>query len=176
MASGALIGRVALLALTAALCRQPALASSYHDASIAPAPASAEEIRACLLSASRVNRVPPLLVVALLRVEAGHLGGVTLNTNDTVDIGPMQVNEIWLAQVATHWRAPIGPTFTALRDNFCANIEAGTWILRQALSETPDFWDGVARYHSHSPRFGHDYLVRLLGAFHALRATSSGRG
>ena len=81
--------------------------------------------------------------------------GRSYNTNGTVDIGPMQVSQILAPYVATvralerNWfRQPM----LALRDNFCANVEAGAWILRQGLNEAHgDFWEGVGYYHSHDP-------------------------
>jgi hypothetical protein len=117
----------------------------------------------CIESAASVHRLPPALIVILLSVEGGSLGHVSENTNATVDIGPMQVNSIWVPSVAKHWRASPAATFGALRDNFCANVEAGTWILRQAMDEAHgDFWDGVGLYHSHDPGFRADYLRKVL--------------
>ena len=97
------------------------------------------------------------MLVILLNVEGGSLGRVSQNTNDTVDIGPMQVNQIWLPQsprTGTR-RSPI--RYRALRDDFCANVEAGAWILRQGLDEAHgDFWQGVGYYHSHDPEYKRD--------------------
>ncbi len=98
-------------------------------------------IRGCITAAADVYRLPPVILVILLNVEGGSLGRVSENTNDTVDIGPMQVNQIWLPQVAAHWHATIAATYKALRDDFCANVEAGAWILRQGLDDAHgDFW------------------------------------
>ena len=60
----------------------------------------------------------------------------------------MQVNEIWLPKVAAHWGVSVPETFVALRDNLCANLEGGAWILRQGIDEARgDFWQGVGFYH-----------------------------
>jgi hypothetical protein len=120
-------------------------------------------IEGCILGAAHRYRLPPAVLVILLNVEGGTIGHVSLNSNDTVDIGPMQVNEIWLPQLARHWNASIGDTFRAVRDNFCANVAAGSWILRQALDEAQgDFWRGVAIYHSHDPGYQRRYLSHVL--------------
>ncbi|NPD66335.1 lytic transglycosylase domain-containing protein (plasmid) [Lichenicola cladoniae] len=117
----------------------------------------------CIESAAAVHRVPPAVVVILLSVEGGTLGHVSQNTNGTVDIGPMQVNTIWVSIVAKHWGATSAETYAALRDNFCANVEAGTWILRQAMDQAHgDFWEGVGLYHSHDPGYKADYLRKVL--------------
>ena len=57
-----------------------------------------------------------------------------------------------LPQVAAHWCTTTQRAFLSMRDSFCANVEAGTWILRQGLDTAHgNFWDGVGYYHSHDP-------------------------
>lgn len=143
-------------------------ASPFRDAPPSVAARAARSttpsiIEGCILAAAQRYRLPPAVVVILLNVEGGTIGQVSQNSNDTVDIGPMQVNEIWLPQLARHWGASIGDTFHAVRDNFCASVTAGSWILRQALNEAHgDFWQGVAIYHSHDPEYQRWYLIRVL--------------
>lgn len=106
--------------------------------------------------------MPPVLLVLLLRVEGGRLGAVSQNTNDTVDIGPMQVNSTWVHKIAQRWQATDAVTYQALRDNFCANVEAGAWILKAGLVEAHgDFREGVAYYHSHTPEHKQRYLRQI---------------
>jgi hypothetical protein len=153
-----------LLALTVA--PNPARASAYQDAPHEvgiPAGSADKVIESCLLAAASAHRVPPAVLVILLNVEGGKLGRVSANTNGTVDIGPMQVNEIWLPELSRHWRSPVGLSFLALRDNFCANAEAGAYILRKGLDEAHgDFWSGVGIYHSHDPGYKAAYLRKLF--------------
>jgi hypothetical protein len=132
---------------------------------------NARLIGGCLNAAATVYQVPPAVLVVLLNVEGGSLGHVSANSNATVDIGPMQVNQIWIPQVAAHWHATAAATFLALRDNFCANVEAGAWILRQGLDEAHgDFWQGVGYYHSHDPEHKAIYLRSVLQQVLRLRA------
>ncbi len=129
-------------------------------------------IAGCINAAADVYRLPPAVLVILLNVEGGSLGHVSQNTNATVDIGPMQVNQIWIPQVASHWHATEAATFHALRDDFCANVEAGSWILRQGLDEAHgDFWQGVGYYHSHDPQHKATYLQAVLKQVLRLRAS-----
>ena len=131
---------------------------------------SAAAVRDCLLAAARVHGVPPALLVILLNVEGGSLGRVSHNTNGTVDIGPMQINQIWLPQIAARWNTTVPEAFAALRDSFCANVEAGAWILRKGLDEPgADFWDGVGYYHSHNPEYERAYLRAVLNQALRLR-------
>jgi len=129
-------------------------------------------IAGCINAAADVYHLPPAVLVILLNVEGGSLGRVSQNTNATVDIGPMQVNQIWIPQVASHWHATEAATFHALRDDFCANVEAGSWILRQGLDEARgDFWQGVGYYHSHDPQHKAIYLQAVLKQVLRLRAS-----
>ena len=120
-------------------------------------------IRSCIVAAAPAYHEPPAVLFILLKVEGGSLGAVSRNTNGTVDIGPMQVNQIWMPDVAAHWRADQRTPYVALRDNFCANVEAGAWILRHGLDEANgDFWTGVGYYHSHDPDYQRTYLRSVL--------------
>ena len=131
----------------------------------------------CIEAAANIHRLPPAVLVILLSVEGGTLGAVSRNSNGTVDIGPMQVNQDWLPEVARHWRASQTASFAALRDSFCANVEAGAWILRQAIDEAHgDFWAGVGLYHSHDPGYRAEYLRRVLHQTLRLQAMAARGG
>lgn len=161
-------GRLAALLLASVVASWPAKASQYRSSPVPIGLASSADdakrvIRRCIEAAANAHGLPPTVLVILLRVEGGRLGRVSDNTNATVDIGPMQVNEIWLPKLAARWGASIPDTFLALRDNFCANLEGGAWILRQGLDEAGgDFWQGVGYYHSHSPVHKANYLRKVL--------------
>ena len=146
----------------------PAWASQYGNSPV-PVGLGAEGVQAqvlvrrCIETAARAHRVSPAVLLILLQVEDGRLGRVSGNSNATVDIGPMQVNEIWLPRVAAHWGASVPETFVTLRDSLCANLEGGAWILRQGIDEARgDFWQGIGFYHSHSPEHKADYLRKVL--------------
>ncbi|WP_158803509.1 lytic transglycosylase domain-containing protein [Acidisoma sp. L85] len=141
------------LILAVALCLLP----------LASRASSPPRVVGCIQSAASVYQLPPAVILILLSVEDGSLGRVSQNTNRTVDIGPMQVNSIWVPAVARHWRASQSDTYAALKDSFCANVEAGSWILRQAMDEAHgDFWEGVGFYHSHDPGYVAAYLRKVL--------------
>jgi len=115
--------------------------------------------------------VDPAMLVILLQVEGGSLGRTSRNSNDTHDIGPMQVNTIWVPRLARRWNTTPQAAFLALRDSFCANVEAGAWILRLALDDADadgDFWKGVGFYHSRTPEYRERYLRLVLSRAHSL--------
>ena len=72
-------------------------------------------MRECLTAAAAAHRLPPAMLVILLKVEGGTLGRTSPNTNDTSDIGPMQVNTIWVSKMAARWRTTPAAAYAALR-------------------------------------------------------------
>jgi hypothetical protein len=159
---GACIGAVLCVAVVLA---QPIKAASLNQDGV--------YIRDCLVAAGKAHNEPPAILVILLNVEGGRLGAISPNTNGTVDIGPMQVNDIWLPKLAQHWSTNTRAAYRALRDNFCANVEAGAWILRLGLDEARgDFWEGVGIYHSHDPDRKRFYLSAILKQALRLQALS----
>ena len=158
-------------------CAGTVTASPYCNApeAVALAPPGqdgAAVLRGCL----RVNGVPPAVLLMLLQVEGGRLGEVSGNRNGTVDIGPFQVNEIWLPTLAQHWGMTVAEAFPILRDNFCGNADAAAWVLHGALADAHgDVWDGVGRYHSARSDLQVAYLRRVLAAARRLR-TGQPRG
>ncbi len=150
--------RVALVSavIAATLCAGAADATQVSDRTI-------ELATDCILTASAVHRVPPGVIAILLAVEGGTLGRVNQNTNGTVDIGPMQINQIHLPALARRWNTTPERARQALLSSFCANVEAGAWILRTAIdSAGGDFWEGVGRYHSATEVYKTRYLRRVL--------------
>jgi hypothetical protein len=151
------------------VCRRALTCAALVAALLGPfgldtAKADEAMIENCLKAAADLHHVPARLLVLLINVEAGRLEAVSQNSNGTVDIGPMQVNDTWIPKIARHWRTSTDASYQALRNSFCANVEGGAWILRQALDEARGIlWEGVALYHSHAPIHKQEYM-RLVYA------------
>ena len=146
----------------------------------APAAAQPREgalLQSCILGAARVHDVPPAAMVVLLMVEGGRLGMRSPNTNGTGDLGPFQVNEVWLPKLAQYWGVPEAEAWHLVRDDLCANTEAAAWIFGMNLRDSGgDLWQGVARYHSMKPGLQGSYLTKALRAVQQLRHGSTHHG
>jgi hypothetical protein len=163
---------VAIVALQVALLASLPVGSAVATEVDDPQGHAAE---ACLVAAANTYRLPAASLLILLNVEGGRLGAVSQNRDGSVDIGPMQVNNRWVPKIAGHWHAEARAAYVALRDNLCANLEAGAWILRTYVDEAGgDFWEGVGRYHSHLPAYKMDYLRKVLGVTRRLAAQAAG--
>lgn len=145
-----------------------ASSASGSPARAAPSDATVAAVTECIHAAAAAHRLPPGVIAVLLSVEGGSIGRVSQNTNATVDIGPMQINQIHLPALARRWHTTTVNAREALLNSFCANVEAGAWILRTAIDEARgDFWEGVGRYHSRTEHYKTVYLRKVLA--HTLR-------
>ena len=156
-----------MLALAAAVGAAPAVAQPREGALL----------QSCILGAARVHDVPPAAMVVLLMVEGGRLGMRSPNTNGTGDLGPFQVNEIWVPKIAQYWNVPEAEARRLVRDDLCANAEAAAWIFGMNLRDSNgDLWQGVARYHSMRPDLQGSYLSKALRAVRQLRRGENRHG
>ena len=155
-----------VLAFGAALAAHPAGAAATKTGLAAASvhPGVAQRVVDCITAAASRHDLPAGIILAILRTEGGTLGETSQNSNGTVDIGPMQINSRWLPQLAKRLRVSESAALRRVRDEFCANIDAGAWILRQAIDLAGgDFWKGVGFYHSQTPQLGHAYVKRVVG-------------
>jgi soluble lytic murein transglycosylase-like protein len=116
----------------------------------------------CLQAAAERYQVPVELVRAILKAEGGRPGLAVRNKNGSFDLGPMQINTIWLPSLH-----PLGITLAQLRDDYCVNVAVGTWILARELQRMPrepsraDVWQAAANYHSRTPLHNLRYATLL---------------
>lgn len=124
--------------------------------------ASSSAIAVCLYVAAQFYQVPPGVLLAILHVEGGAVGQeVGPNSNGSYDLGPMQINTLWLPELAEAWNTDVRTARKMVRDDGCTNIAAGAWILKQKISTTGSLWGGIAGYHSLTPRYGNTYASKV---------------
>ncbi|GAB5390225.1 MAG: hypothetical protein Alpg2KO_31930 [Alphaproteobacteria bacterium] len=120
---------------------------------------------ACLMAVSSNYQVPLPVMQAILTVEGGKVGTVSQNTNGSRDMGPMQINSIWLPELAAKLGRTEPQVEYALTHDGCFNATVGAWILSKHIRDTGNVWRGVARYHSRTPDLGAAYLRRVQVAY-----------
>ncbi len=118
---------------------------------------------ACLMMAAQAYQVPPAVLVGILKVEGGKVGQeVGPNGNGTYDLGPMQINTVWLEELAGHWNTDKATARRMVRDDGCLNITVGAWILRRQMDRTDHLYRAIARYHSATPGIGTRYADKVV--------------
>ena len=116
---------------------------------------------ACFLWASSYYKVPTSVLLSIAQVEGGRIGTVSGNTNGTQDLGPMQINTIWLPDLARRTnQSPQTVRYRLITDG-CYNVSIGAWILQRNIVESGNVWTGVAHYHSRTPYLGNRYLLKV---------------
>jgi len=122
-------------------------------------------IATCLLMAAQTYNVPPAVMLGIMHVEGGRPGqAVGPNSNGTYDLGPMQINSIWVPQLAKHWKVSTNTAYRMVKDDACVNVNVAAWILRQKLNESGNLTLAIAHYHSKTPRYGYTYARKVIGA------------
>lgn len=119
----------------------------------------------CLMMAAQTYNVPPAVMLGIMRVEGGRVGqAVGPNQNGTYDLGPMQINTLWVKELSRHWNVSYNTAFTMVKDDPCINVSVAAWILRQRLNESGNLTLAIAHYHSKTPKFGYVYARKVIGA------------
>ena len=121
-------------------------------------------IAACLLIAAQTYSIPPAVLVGIYQVEGGKIGQqVGPNENGSYDLGPMQINTVWVPQLAEEWGVSPATAKQWIRDDPCTNVGVAAWILRRNLNETGDLARSIAQYHSRTPTIGGAYKRKVVG-------------
>ncbi len=130
---------------------------------------TAQALALCIFAASQTYSVPAPVLLGILHVEGGRVGQAVRNTNGTHDLGPMQINTLWMPELARHWKVSEAHALKMVRDDACINIGVGAWILRKKMNDTGSLYQGIAWYHSATPRHGHKYRDKVLRAMQNYR-------
>ncbi|MCB1784075.1 MAG: lytic transglycosylase domain-containing protein [Alphaproteobacteria bacterium] len=124
--------------------------------------AAGKIIAACMMLAAQNYSIPPALLVGIYKAEGGRVGQEVANTNGSYDLGPMQINTIWIPDLAKKWGISEKSAHQRVRDDACTNVGVAAWILRNHIDETQSLSMALAHYHSRTPEFGEKYKNRVL--------------
>ena len=105
-----------------------------------------EALASCLILAAQTYNVPPAVLYGIYKVEGGKVGMANRNTNGTYDLGPMQINTVWLKELTKHWRVNQKTAIHWLQNDECTNVGGAAWILRSHLDETKSLPKDIAYY------------------------------
>jgi hypothetical protein len=121
-------------------------------------PPQLQERVICSISAAVKYEVPANIVLAVAEKEAGKPGQWVKNTNGTHDVGPMQFNTVYLADLARH-----GITANDAAAAGCYSFDLAAWRLRQHIcKDKGDLWTRAANYHSRTPQYNAVYRADLM--------------
>lgn len=116
-------------------------------------------------AAATEYRLPRILLLAIIKTESGgNVRAVNFNKNGTRDVGPMQVNSLWVKVLERKYG--LQNVEHHLRQDPCYNIRVGAWILKQqgigaGPMSSAEFWRRVGAYHSRTPRLNRRYALKV---------------
>lgn len=100
--------------------------------------------------------IPLPLLLGIMRTEGGEVGMISENRNGSYDIGPMQINTLWLPKTRGY-----GISDAEILFNGCTNVAVGAWILSDLLQRYP-LWEAVGYYHSRTQHLSKGYASRVF--------------
>ncbi len=121
-------------------------------------PPPLQERVVCSITAAIKYEIPANLVLAVAERENGKPGQWVKNSNGTHDVGPMQFNTRYLAELSRY-----GITAADVAQAGCYSYELAAWRLRGHLrNDQGDWWTRAANYHSRTPRYNLMYRADLI--------------
>lgn len=120
---------------------------------------------ACVISAAEHFSVPVELLVAIAKVEGGKVGVAYERSHGTY-YGPYQISDKWLPTLSK-W----GYSANLLKDDACANVSAGAYVLAHYQAQESNWQRAIARYNVGSLNTdkrlaaGQRYLKKVLTAW-----------
>lgn len=125
----------------------------------------AKILAACIFLAAQTYGIPPAVMLGIYQIEGGKVGqAVGPNQNGTYDLGPMQINEVWLPELAKQWGVSTKTARRWVKDDACTNVGVSAWILRSHLDETGSLDRAIAMYHSRTPHIGGAYKHKVVAS------------
>ena len=112
----------------------------------------------CSIAAAVKYQIPANIVLAIAEKEGGKPGQWVRNNNGTHDVGVMQFNTAYIAELKKY-----GITANDLAGAGCYPYDLAAWRLRQhILKDKGDLWTKAANYHSRTPLYNSTYRTDLM--------------
>ncbi len=120
-------------------------------------PPQYQERIVCSVLASVTYDVPANIVLAIAELENGKPGMYRRNENGSYDVGVMQLNTQYLADLSGY-----GITAKDVAVSGCYPYMLAIWRLRKHIGhDKGDLWTKAANYHSHTPKYNVRYRTKL---------------
>lgn len=125
---------------------------------------------ACVSAEASHYGIPVPVALAIMKTEGGRPGAEVSNTNNTRDLGVMQINEIHIPNYAKKTGLSEPLVRHLLVQNGCFSVSVAMDILSSHLRRTGSLVSAVAAYHSRTPHIGSRYVMRIEKNLQRLQA------
>lgn len=122
----------------------------------------------CWVGAAQRHNVDVYLLYSIAWVESKlNPQAIGKNRNGSLDLGLMQINTIWLPELAKYQIKP-----ESLIDG-CTSVYVGAWILAKNIQRYGYTWQAIGAYNSGTPSIGYRYAQRVYEAHRRVTGISS---
>lgn len=112
----------------------------------------------CSIEAAIKYQVPTNILLAIAEKEGGKPGEWSHNSNGTYDVGVMQFNTRYLAELSK-----FGITEKDVEAKGCYPYELAAWRVKNHLNEgNKDIWTLASNYHSRTEKYNQIYRRDLI--------------
>ena len=112
----------------------------------------------CTVHAAQRFGLPPGALAGVLLNEGGRPGLWSRNANGSYDLGPAQINTLWLEKLRAR-----GITPAMVANDGCLNVTVAAGILALYRQQAGgDLWTALGWYHSHIPLLARQYRIRMI--------------
>ena len=123
-------------------------------------PVTLQEKVKCSIVASVRYQIPTNVLLGIAEIENGKPGQKVANSNGTYDIGSLQFNTAYLAELKKY-----GIRQSDAAAPGCYPYHLAAWRLKQHITnDKGDFWSRAANYHSKTPSYNMVYRAKLMTA------------
>lgn len=130
----------------------------------APRPALRPITATCIMDAAERHGTPLAALIAILSVEGGQVGMIRRNANGSYDLGPGQINTIWIPEIRAAGIDPLDVLYDG-----CVNIDFSARILARQFAKGHSPLEAIGRYHSNTPQYKSVYQRKIVSTIRSER-------
>lgn len=116
----------------------------------------------CSISAAEAYAIPADIMLAIAEIEGGKPQLQVANTNRTYDIGYMQFNSSYIADLTNRYSYDY---LTIAEADGCYSFYLAAWrIASHIKNDKGSIWQKSANYHSRTPKYNLIYQKKLISS------------
>ena len=124
----------------------------------------------CIVREAIKQQLEPEMVWAILRQENGRVNKHSVNTNKTLDIGPMQINNGKMEKYLRDLQSKTNMSYSQFRHRLysdaCFNVSVGAYVLRVKINAAGGSkFKGMGWYNSANEPHYSRYLAKVKGHY-----------
>lgn len=131
----------------------------------------------CIVREAQKQQLEPEMVWAILRQENGRVNKHSVNSNKTVDIGPMQINNGKMERYIRDLQSKTTMTYEQFKHRLytdaCFNVSVGAYVLRTKINAAGSNFKGMGWYNSANEPHYSKYLASVKTHYKNIKTSTA---